>query len=127
MVSRHFITAAVVAVAASTTLTLSGAGAAQASAAPAWHTAIAAPGLAALNTGNNAGGETMACPSAGNCTADGIYYDKSGHEQAFVIGETNGVWGKAIEAGLRSKYFRSSGWGMRSEWRVSAGPLGLLA
>jgi hypothetical protein len=30
-------------------------------------------------------------------------------------------------AGLRSKYFRSSGCGMRSEWRVSAGPLGLLA
>jgi hypothetical protein len=32
-----------------------------------------------------------------------------------------------LEAGLRSKYFRSSGCGMRSEWRVSAGPLGLLA
>jgi hypothetical protein len=33
----------------------------------------------------------------------------------------------ARQAGLRSKYFRSSGCGMRSEWRVSAGPLGLLA
>jgi hypothetical protein len=96
MVSRHFITAAVVAIATSASLTLTGTGAARA-ATPAWHTAIAAPGAAALNAGGDGSGTKIACPSAGNCSADGLYRDKSSHLQAFVIGEKNGAWGKAIE------------------------------
>ena len=37
----------------------------------------------------------MSCGSAGNCSAGGYYTDGSGHQQAFVAGETNGIWGKA--------------------------------
>jgi len=39
----------------------------------------------------------VSCGSAGNCAAGGAYADGSGHEQAFVVGERNGTWGKAIE------------------------------
>ena len=36
-------------------------------------------------------------PSAGNCSAGGYYIDSSGHNQAFVVSETNGTWGTAME------------------------------
>ena len=39
----------------------------------------------------------MSCASAGNCSAGGHYTDGSGHQQAFVVGETNGTWGTAKE------------------------------
>jgi hypothetical protein len=39
----------------------------------------------------------MSCPSSGNCAAGGWYRDASGQEQAFVVDETGGVWGNAIE------------------------------
>ena len=39
----------------------------------------------------------MSCPSAGNCAAGGFYSDGSGHNQAFVVSERNGRWGKAIQ------------------------------
>jgi hypothetical protein len=40
---------------------------------------------------------SVSCPSAGNCGVGGIYEDRSGHQQAFVADERNGVWGTAIE------------------------------
>jgi hypothetical protein len=60
-----------------------------------WGTAAAV--AAALNTGGEAAITSVSCASAGNCTAGGYYKDSSGHEQAFVISQTNGTWGKAKE------------------------------
>jgi len=62
-----------------------------------WGQAIEVPGLAALNTGGNAGVFSVSCASAGNCAAGGDYTDGGGHQQGFVAGEQNGVWGQAIE------------------------------
>ena len=55
------------------------------------------PGLAALNTGGDAGVDSVSCGSAGNCAAGGYYTDGAGSEQGFVASERNGVWGQAIE------------------------------
>src|SRR5215468_75399 len=62
-----------------------------------WGTAVEVPGTAALNAGDQAQLYSMSCPSSGNCAAGGWYTDASGHEQAFVVDETGGVWGNAIE------------------------------
>jgi hypothetical protein len=69
-----------------------------------WGTAIEVPGTAALNAGGNAGVNSVACASAGNCTAGGFYADGSGADgsghwqfQAFVASQVNGRWGAAIE------------------------------
>jgi hypothetical protein len=66
-----------------------------------WGRAIEVPGLSALNVGKDgrpgAGVNSVSCGSAGNCTAGGFYQDQRRHEQGFVVSETNGVWGRAIE------------------------------
>ncbi len=62
-----------------------------------WGTAEEVPGLAALNLGIFAQTTSVSCASAGNCSAGGFYEDSSGHEQAFVVNETNGTWGTAEE------------------------------
>jgi hypothetical protein len=62
-----------------------------------WGTAQQVPGLAALNQGQGAQVTSVSCASAGNCSAGGYYTDSSGHQQAFVVGETTGTWGTAIE------------------------------
>src|SRR5215469_6088254 len=66
-----------------------------------WHTAIEVPGLGSLNKGAGREGgaqvSSLSCGSPGNCAAGGFYRDRSGHGQAFVVSERNGVWGKAIE------------------------------
>src|SRR5262249_36142362 len=38
---------------------------------------------------------SVSCASAGNCSAGGTY-DYGGYDAAFVVGEKNGVWGRAI-------------------------------
>src|SRR5262249_35296303 len=62
-----------------------------------WHQAVEVPGLAALNTGGNAGVRSVSCASAGNGSAGGHYADASGGRHAFVISERNGSWGTAQE------------------------------
>ena len=67
-----------------------------------WHKAIEVPGTAALNTGATAknlgaSADSVSCASAGNCAAVGSYTDASGGRRAFVVGEVNGTWRKAIE------------------------------
>jgi hypothetical protein len=64
-----------------------------------WRTAIEVPGTAALNLGGFAQVVSVSCAWAGNCSAGGTYFDtsSSGDEQAFVINEVHGVWGRAIE------------------------------
>ena len=58
-----------------------------------WGTAQEVPGTAALNAGGNAGVSSVSCASAGDCSAGGYYTAGAGHQQAFVVGETNGTWG----------------------------------
>ena len=51
----------------------------------------------ALNSGGNAQISSVSCPAAGNCGAGGLYVNRSGHIQAFVISEVNGTWDTARE------------------------------
>jgi hypothetical protein len=72
-----------------------------------WGQAIQVPGLAALSeresAGVPAGVSSVSCASAGNCAAGGSYQDDGGRQQGFVVSETNGAWGRAIEVpGLRA-------------------------
>jgi hypothetical protein len=62
-----------------------------------WGKAIKVPGLTALNVGDAAGIGSLSCAAAGDCSAGGSYQDRAGFFQAFVVTETNGTWGKAIE------------------------------
>jgi hypothetical protein len=62
-----------------------------------WGKAIEVPGLARLSAGHGGTLSAVSCSSPGNCSAGGNYTDRLGHPQAFVVGEKNGSWGKAIE------------------------------
>ena len=62
-----------------------------------WGTAEEVPGTAALNRGDFADMLSVSCASAGNCSAGGHYRNSSG-QQAFVVSQTGGTWGAAIEA-----------------------------
>ena len=62
-----------------------------------WGKAIEVPGSAALNVHGNAAVTSVSCAAAGNCAAGGFYVGSSLHGQAFVVKETNGVWGNAIK------------------------------
>jgi hypothetical protein len=63
-----------------------------------WASAIAIPGLGALNKGDNVGIARVECASAGNCVANGNYQVTKGEDGkfiAFVASETKGVWARA--------------------------------
>jgi D-alanine-D-alanine ligase-like ATP-grasp enzyme len=62
-----------------------------------WGKAEEVPGTAGLNKGGDAGITSVSCASAGNCKAGGSYKDASDHDQAFVVNEVKGRWGKAEE------------------------------
>jgi hypothetical protein len=62
-----------------------------------WGTAKEVPGTGALNKGGNDEVNSMSCGSAGNCDAGGYYTDASGHTQAFLVSQVNGIWRTAIE------------------------------
>ncbi len=63
-----------------------------------WGNAKPVPGLAVLNVGHTAEIQLMSCRSAGNCSAAGTYEsDSSMDQQAFVVTEKNGTWGRAEE------------------------------
>jgi hypothetical protein len=55
------------------------------------------PGTAALNVTGHAQVDSISCPAAGDCAAGGLYNDASHVNQAFVVGEGHGKWGKAKE------------------------------
>jgi hypothetical protein len=62
-----------------------------------WGKAMQVPGAAALSGGSGGSGiSSVSCASAGNCTAGGSY-SSDGDQQAFVVSEKNGSWGRAIE------------------------------
>src|SRR5204863_1718109 len=62
-----------------------------------WGTAIEVPGTATLNAGGAASVNRVSCATDGNCAAGGSYTDAQGFVQAFVVDETSGTWGTAIE------------------------------
>src|SRR5439155_7762681 len=63
-----------------------------------WGKAEEVPGSAALNAGGpGAVILSVSCAAPGDCSAGGYYSDASGHEQAFVVTQTNGTWGSAKE------------------------------
>jgi hypothetical protein len=62
-----------------------------------WGRAQEVPGTVALNLGGFAGINSVSCAWPGGCSAGGIYIDRSGHVQAFVVSQVRGTWGKAIE------------------------------
>jgi hypothetical protein len=62
-----------------------------------WRKAIEVPGLGILSAGGAAVVGSVSCTSAGNCAAIGGYDDASGRSQNFVVNETNGIWGNAIQ------------------------------
>jgi hypothetical protein len=67
-----------------------------------WGHAVSAPGLRALHAGQYSDVKSVSCTSPGNCSAGGLY-DAAGSGQAFVVNETNGAWGKALNiAGLKA-------------------------
>jgi len=42
----------------------------------------------------------VSCGSAGNCAVVGEYFDASGEIQGLLVNETNGTWGRGVEARL---------------------------
>ena len=62
-----------------------------------WGKAQEVPGTAALNKGGLALVNSVSCTSPGNCTAGGLYADRFGSVQAFVVSQRGGRWGKALE------------------------------
>ena len=61
----------------------------------AWGAAQQVPGTAALNAGGYAAVNQVSCASPGNCSAGGSYTGQSGHGEAFVAGQADGIWGTA--------------------------------
>ena len=62
-----------------------------------WGTAIEVPGLRALSQRGAAWLTSVSCVAAGNCVAGGGYRDGLSHGQAFLAGERNGTWRRAIK------------------------------
>ena len=62
-----------------------------------WGPAQEVPGTAALNAGADAQVTSVSCASPGNCSAGGTYAGATAAltQQAFIVNETGGVWGKA--------------------------------
>src|SRR3984957_13822083 len=70
-------------------------------ASPTWGHAEQAPGIATVDHGGGGALEAVACTAKGACTAGGFYSDEASKtQQAFVIGETGGVWGSAQDLPL---------------------------
>ncbi|HUK62889.1 MAG TPA: hypothetical protein VLV15_06135, partial [Dongiaceae bacterium] len=62
-----------------------------------WGDAVEVPGTAALNSGGDARVVSVSCGAVGECAAVGRYKDGSGNFHVFVVDETSGVWGDAVE------------------------------
>jgi len=97
-----------------------------------WGRAIEVPGLGALDKGASPGGGAFvvaaSCGLAGNCAAGGSYLDQQRHSQGFVVSESNGVWGRAIEVpGLAALNTGSDGQPGAAVTSVSCGSAGNCA
>jgi hypothetical protein len=80
-----------------------------------WGQAEEVPGTAALNQGGGAELNAVSCPSAGNCTAGGVYADSGQNAEAFVVSERDGTWEDARQVpGTSSGPFFETGPGIFS-------------
>ena len=57
-----------------------------------WGKAQELPGLAALNKGGYSSLSAVSCASAGNCTGGGLFTDRKGAQQAFVVSQAGYKW-----------------------------------
>jgi hypothetical protein len=96
------MTIAAIAVAASLTVLTGASGAlggthagTRAAALGGWGTAQEVPGTATLNQGGAALVTSVSCPTAGNCSAGGTYFDSTSQLQSFVVNEVSGTWHSA--------------------------------
>ncbi len=64
---------------------------------PRWSEATTVAGLAALDTGGDSATTALSCGAVGDCAAGGYYTDAASHRQPFVVDETDGTWGSAVE------------------------------
>jgi hypothetical protein len=62
-----------------------------------WGSAIEVPGFAALPSAASGVVESVSCSSPGNCAASGVFSDAAALSSPFVVSETGGTWGQAIE------------------------------
>ena len=62
-----------------------------------WGKAQAVPGFTPRDASENTQVSVISCPSAGNCSAGGIYSVRDNNTLIFVMSEKNGTWGHAIE------------------------------
>ena len=87
-----------------------------------WGRAIEVPGSARISSGGGGFITAISCPSAENCSAGGILPDvnSTAISGAFVVNETNGIWGRAIELSGPAS-FNHSGAGVDS---LSCGSVG---
>ncbi len=68
-----------------------------------WGNAVEVPGIARLDHHHGARVTSISCAAPGECAAGGFYYyERSYWTRAFVVNETNGTWGNAVE--LPSSY-----------------------
>src|SRR5215467_12755365 len=74
--------------------------AAFASMSPNWATGVKAVLPSDAGTNANATLESVACPSAGNCTVAGYYIDSSAHHQGVLFTQSSGAWSAGLEAPL---------------------------
>ncbi len=69
---------------------------------PASAAAGASPSLVRIATALNTGGAAMttavSCPAQGACAAGGFYTDATHNHEAFIVNQTDGVWGAPQEA-----------------------------
>ncbi len=63
----------------------------------------------------------VSCPSAGNCTVAGGYYDSAGDYEGFLLSESGGMWGSAVEAVMPADAASNPGVGFGSLSCASAG------
>jgi hypothetical protein len=89
-----------------------------------WGKAQEVPGLAALDKGVSSQTNSVSCVSAGNCSAGGEYAASLLQNQAFVVNETNGTWGKAKEVPGIAAFDPGGGAGIVSVSCPSAGNCG---
>jgi hypothetical protein len=89
-----------------------------------WGRAVEVPGLAALNQGGFAEVGSVSCVSAGTCAAGGIYEDRHGAGQGFVVSEQDRRWGQATEVPGLAALNRG---GDARVWSVSCGSPGNCA
>src|SRR5260221_100415 len=87
-----------------------------------------APGRRALDADGSAEVSAVSGGSAGNCAAGGSYLDRHRRSQGFVVSETNGRWGLAIEVpGLAALNTGSDGRPGAAVTSVSCGSAGNCA